>query len=181
MATRRGRWAPPTRHCCPYQTFRTRTRDIAIAVGSQKLWHLFGPAIARPEMVTDPRFRDNRARNANRDALVALVQDALLARDYAEWERIFLDVGIPFGALNSFGEVVAHPQVVARGAIVDTLHPRAGRVRTVGVPVRLSDTPGSVRTPSPAIGEHTDEILRELLDLEPQAIAGLRADGVLPP
>lgn len=111
----------------PYQTFRTRTRDIAIAVGSQKLWRLFGQAIARPALVDDPRFRDNRLRNANRDALVAIVQDALLARDYAEWERIFLEAGIPFGALNGFGEVVSHPQVAARGAIVETEHPRAGR------------------------------------------------------
>ena len=82
-------------------------------------------------------------------------------------------------AINSIAQVVAHPQVQARGTLVEMEHPRAGKVRMVGVPVRLSETPGSVRTPAPMLGEHTDKVLRELLGLSAGEIAALRAAGAL--
>ncbi len=85
------------------------------------------------------------------------------------------------GAINSIPQVVEHPQVTARGALVEMAHPRAGKVRMVGVPVRLSETPGSVRTPAPMLGEHTDLVLRELLGLDAAAIDTLRAGGVIGP
>ena len=87
--------------------------------------------------------------------------------------------GIPIGAINDLAQVVDHPQVKARGSIVEIDHPRAGKMRVVGVPVRLSATPGSVRTPSPALGEHTGEVLRELLGLSAAEIDALRAAGAL--
>ena len=87
--------------------------------------------------------------------------------------------GIPFGAINNIAQVVEHPQVKARGALVEMQHPRAGKVKMVGVPVRLSETPGSVRTPSPTLGEHTVEVLRDLLGMSPEAVAALRDQGVI--
>ena len=87
--------------------------------------------------------------------------------------------GIPFGAINNIAPVVEHPQVKARGALVEMQHPRAGKVKMVGVPVRLSETPGSVRTPSPTLGEHTVEVLRDLLGMSPEAVAALRDQGVI--
>ena len=86
--------------------------------------------------------------------------------------------GIPFGATNDLSEVLKHPQVKARGALVDMTHPRAGPVKIVGVPMRLSKTPGSIRRPSPGIGEHNDEVLKELLGLSKTQIAKLRKAGV---
>jgi crotonobetainyl-CoA:carnitine CoA-transferase CaiB-like acyl-CoA transferase len=165
----------------PYQTFRTRTRDLALAVGSEKLWKVFCPVIGRPELASDPRYRTNADRARNRDTLIPALQDVFLTRSYEEWEVVLLAAGIPMGAINSIAEVVDHPQVAARGALVQMDHPRAGKVRMVGAPVRLSATPGSVRTPAPMLGEHTDEVLRDLLGLGPEEIAALRGAGVLGP
>jgi len=165
----------------PYQTFRTRTRDLALAVGSEKLWKVFCPVIGRPELAADPRYRTNADRARNRDTLIPILQEVFLTRSYEEWEPLLLAAGIPMGAINSIAEVVDHPQVAARGALVEMDHPRAGKVRMVGAPVRLSATPGSVRTPSPMLGEHTDLVLRDLLGLGAGEIAALRAAGVLGP
>ena len=163
----------------PYQTFRTKTRDLALAVGSEKLWKVFCPVIGCPELAEDPRYRSNADRARNRDSLIATLQDVFLTRTYEEWEPLLLASGIPVGAINDIAQVVAHPQVSARQALVEMNHPRAGKVRMVGAPVRLSETPGAVRTPAPTLGEHTDEVLRQLLGLPAEEIADLRASGAI--
>jgi formyl-CoA transferase/CoA:oxalate CoA-transferase len=163
----------------PYQTFRTRTRDLALAVGSEKLWQVFCPLIGRPAMASDPRFNSNRNRDINRTALIEELQQVFLTRTYEEWEKLLVDNGIPMGAINNLAEAVNHPQVAARGALVEVEHPVAGKIRMVGAPVRLSATPGSVRTPSPTLGQHTDEVLREVLGLSDAELAALRSAGAL--
>ncbi len=163
----------------PYQTFRTKTRDLAIAIGSQKLWKLFCPLIGHPEITDDPRFANNGVRITNRDALIELVQNAFLTKSYEEWEQILLGAGIPVGAVNNLGELLEHPQVAARGAMVETEHPRAGPVKLVGVPVKLSQTPGAVRSPSPMLGEHSAETLREVLGMGDAEIERLMQAGVV--
>ena len=163
----------------PYQTFRTKTRDLALAVGSEKLWKVFCPVIGAPELADDPRYRTNADRRKNRESLIARLHEIFLTRSYEEWETLLLEHGVPIGAINSLAEVVEHPQVMARGALVSMDHPRAGKVRMVGAPVRLSETPGSVRTPAPMLGEHTDQVLRELLGLGDEALAALRAAGAI--
>ena len=163
----------------PYQTFRTKTRDIAIGVGSDKLWRTFCPLLGLDALTDDPRYVTNAARNANRPSLVAALQDAFLTRTYEEWEAVLLPAGVPMGAVNTLDAVVAHPQVVARGALVESTHPVAGTIRMTGPPVRLSETPGSVRSPAPLLGEHTDEILRERLALSDSEIARLHETGVI--
>jgi formyl-CoA transferase/CoA:oxalate CoA-transferase len=165
------------RSLLPYQTFRTRTRDLALAVGSEKLWKDFCPAIGCPELTDDPRYRTNQDRRANRDSLLAKLQEVFLTRPYEEWEAILLASGIPVGAINDIGQVVEHPQVKARGSLVTVEHPRLGKVRVAGPAARLSRTPASVRTASPLLGQHTEEVIQEVLGLDAAQIARLRAEG----
>ena len=94
----RARSARRTARCCPYQTFRTKTRDIAIGVGSDKLWRTFCPLLGLDALTDDPRYVTNAARNANRPALIAALQEAFLTKTYEEWEAILLPAGIPMGA-----------------------------------------------------------------------------------
>jgi len=163
----------------PYQTFRTKTRDLALAVGSEKLWREFCPAIGCPELADDPRFKTNGDRNKNRPALIDKLQEVFLTASYEEWEARLVKAGIPIGAINNVSQVLDHPQVKARGSIVEMDHPKAGKVKVVGVPIRFSKTPGSVRTPSPSLGEHTEEVLKEVLGMDETQIEALRSSGGL--
>lgn len=163
----------------PYQTFHTKSKDIALAVGSEKLWKIFCPVIGHPELAADPRYRTNVDRIANADSLIATLQKILLERTYEEWEALMLKNGIPVGAINNIDQLVNHPQVKARGSLVEMDHPRAGKVTIVGVPMRLSKTPGTIRTPAPKLGEHTVEVMREFMGMSDSRIDELRKAGVL--
>jgi CoA:oxalate CoA-transferase len=163
----------------PYQTFHTRSRDIAIGIGSDKLWKTFCPLLGLDHMVDDPRYATNARRNANRPALVAALQETFLTKTYEEWESVLLPAGIPMGAINMLDQVVEHPQVKARGALVENTHPVAGTIRMTGPPVRMSDTPGAVRTPAPLLGEHTEEVLKNRLGLTDAEVARLQDTGVI--
>jgi crotonobetainyl-CoA:carnitine CoA-transferase CaiB-like acyl-CoA transferase len=163
----------------PYQTFRTKTKDLALAVGSDKLWRIFCPIMGLEELLDDPRFATNAARVKNRQVLIAKLQEVFLTKAYEEWEELLLTHGIPVGAINTIDQVVEHPQVKARGMIVESDHPVAGTVKIVGVPVKLSETPGAVREPAPLLGQHTDEVLHTYLGMPAAEIAALRQAGVI--
>lgn len=163
----------------PYQTFRTQTQDFALAVGSERLWKIFCPAIGHPELTDDPRYANNRARIKNRDTLIPRLQEIFMTRTFAEWESLLLGAGIPFGAINNIAQVTEHAQVKARGSLVEFDHPRIGKAKLVGPVAKLSATPATIRTPSPTLGEHTEEVLREFLGMPPTAIAALREAGVI--
>jgi crotonobetainyl-CoA:carnitine CoA-transferase CaiB-like acyl-CoA transferase len=165
------------RSLLPYQTFHTKTRDLALAVGSEKLWKDFCPAIGCPELADDPRYRTNQDRRANRASLLTRLQEVFLSRSYEQWEPLLLERGIPVGAINDLGQVVEHPQVKARGSLVAVEHPRLGKVRVAGPAARLSETPAQVRTASPLLGQHTDEVMRELLGMDEAQVQALRAQG----
>jgi CoA:oxalate CoA-transferase len=165
----------------PYQTFRTKTQDLALAVGSEKLWKDFCPLIGAPEMTNDARWHNNAARGKNRASLITRLQEIFLTRSYEEWEAILVPAGIPMGAINTIDRVVEHPQVKARNVLVECEHPTAGKARVVAPPVRLSETPGGVRAPAPLLGQHTDDVLRDRLELGDAEIERLRAIGVLGP
>jgi CoA:oxalate CoA-transferase len=163
----------------PYQTFRTKSKDLALAVGSEKLWKDFCPLIGAPEMTDDPRWHNNGARNKNRESVINRLQEIFLTRTYEEWEAILVPAGIPMGAINTIDKLVDHPQVKARNVLVECEHPTAGKAKVVGPAVKLSKTPGSVRTPAPLLGEHTKTVLRETLGLDDTAIERLRKIGAI--
>ena len=163
----------------PYQTFRTRTRELALAIASDKIWKTFCPLIGCPELAADPRYRTNQDRVKNRDSLIARLEEVFLTRSYEEWEELLVGGGVPVGALNDFAQVVDHPQVKARNSLLTMEHPRAGKVHIVPSPVRLSATPARIGSPSPLLGQHTHEVLREVLGMKPEEIAALDKAGVI--
>jgi crotonobetainyl-CoA:carnitine CoA-transferase CaiB-like acyl-CoA transferase len=165
----------------PYQTFHTKTQDLALAVAGEKIWRKFCPTIGCPELADDPRYRTTLDRMKNRDSLIPTLQQVFLTRTYEEWEALLLANDIPVGAINNLAQVVEHPQVKARHSLLDVEHPRVGRVRVVGSPVRLSRTPARKPTPSPLHGQHTREVLQDVLGLTADEIAALDAAGVIKP
>jgi crotonobetainyl-CoA:carnitine CoA-transferase CaiB-like acyl-CoA transferase len=174
-----GPWGTAYAALLPYQTFRTKTRDLALGVGNEKLWRTFCPLIGRADLASDPRYATNGARVVNRESLIEMLQEVFLTRTYEEWEAILMSGGVPVGAINTMDRVIEHPQVVARGSLVGCEHPVAGKVRVVGPPARLSETPAGVRLPAPLLGEHTDHVLRERLRLDDTEIARLRSVGAI--
>jgi len=162
----------------PYQAFRTADGYINVAVGSEAIWERFCAALDREDFAADPRFRTNPDRVAHREVLLPELQGILAAQPTAHWRNVFDAAGVPNGPIYLLSELFADPQVQHRGLVVEMEHPAAGRIRQTGIPVRLSVTPGSIRTPPPQLGEHTDAILSEL-GYDGAAIARLRQDGVV--
>ncbi len=146
----------------PYQVFRTRDGWVTIGPNTQPLWRKFCDAIGRPELARDPRFKDNPARVANRPSLAALLDPVLGDNTTAHWVELLNAAGIPVGPVLHYDEVFADPQVKARAMVEELDHPTGGRLRTLGIPVKLSATPGRLRRPAPRMGEHTEEVLAEL-------------------
>jgi len=145
----------------PYQALRTRDGHITVGANNQRLWRRFCDAIGRPALVDDPRFASNAARMAHRGQLVAELESALAERSTDEWVAVLIEAGVPCGPIHDYRQVFEDPHTRAREMEVRLEHPSEGEVRTLGIPVKLSDTPGAIRRPAPMLGEHTFEVLRE--------------------
>ncbi len=146
----------------PYQVFRTKDGWITLGGGTQELWLRICRLLGCEELARDPRFSDNAARVANNAALVELLEPRLARESNAHWLALLGEHGVPAGPVMSHAELFADPQARAREMAVEVKHPSAGRMRTLGVPVKLSETAGGVRRPAPLLGEHTAEVLAEL-------------------
>jgi len=146
----------------PYQAFPTKDGWINIGGANQSNWERIVKVIGRPELAQDARFATNNDRMKNLAALTPLIAERLKARPSAQWIREFEAAGVPVGPVNKIGDMLADPQVQARDMVVEVDHPRAGRVKALGHPIKFSDTRGDMRRPAPLLGEHTREILVEL-------------------
>jgi len=145
----------------PYQAFPTRTDWIIIGGANEKNWQRIAQALGRPEWAEDPRFARNRDRMQNRDELVEEISVILKTRDAQQWLNIFDDAGVPAGPVHSIAQALSHPQTLAREMVVEQDHPVAGKVRTVGMPVKLSATPARYHRAAPRLGEDSIAILGE--------------------
>ena len=163
----------------PYEAFRARDRWFALAAANERQWAALCAAIGRPELKDDPRFASNGARVSNRHVLHAALEETFTTRDADEWLAVLQQAGLPCGPINTVPDVFAHPQVQAREGVLTTEHPTAGTLRLPGFPYKMSGTPAQVRRPPPRLGEHTEEVLSDLLGYSADEVAALREEGAV--
>jgi crotonobetainyl-CoA:carnitine CoA-transferase CaiB-like acyl-CoA transferase len=135
---------------------------VAIFASYPALWERFIKAMNLEHLAQEPRFATRDQRTVNSEALHAIVADIVATKDTRYWVDLLVKAGVPASPVNTAGQMVQDEHVLAREMIVEQDHPTAGKIRVVGVPVKLSDTPGKVRTPAPLLGEHTEEVLKGL-------------------
>ena len=145
----------------PYQAFATKDGWINIGGANQANWERIAKVVGVVELIADPRFADNSARMANREALASLLAERLRQRSTAQWLLELDQAGIPAGPIQSIGEMAVDPQTLAREMVVELDHPVAGATKALGLPIKFGATPGAVRRPAPTFGQHTREVLGE--------------------
>jgi len=163
----------------PYQTFATGDGYIIIAVGSDRQFREFCAIIGVPDLATEERFKTNRGRVENRSVLVPLLVEPMKARTTAEWVEVFEAKAVPCGPINTLDQVFANEQVLARGLQIGLTRDDGVQVPGVANPVQFTGTPVEYDKAPPRLGDGTDKILAEVLGLDPQRIAALRASGVI--
>lgn len=163
----------------PYQDFPTADGDFILTVGNDSQFRKFSEVAGQPQWATDPRFVTNQQRVANRAVLIPLIRQATVFKTTAQWVAQLEAAGVPCGPINDLAQVFADPQVVARGMALTLPHTLAGSVPQVASPIRLSESPVEYRHAPPLLGEHTEQVLAEVLQLSARDIAGLRQNGVV--
>ena len=165
----------------PYQVFETSDGHIIIAIGNDGQYRRFCDFLGAPELATDPRYAKNRDRVIHRAELVPILAARLKALTRAEILEGLEPLGVPAGPVNTIADAFAEPQVEAREMKISMDHPLAGSgsVDLIGNPLKYSATPVSYRNPPPYLGQHTDDVLDDLLDLDPAEREKLRAAGVI--
>jgi crotonobetainyl-CoA:carnitine CoA-transferase CaiB-like acyl-CoA transferase len=162
----------------PYQAIRAADGHLTIGAFTDKLWAAASNALGHPEWTDDERFRRGPDRLANRDELIALLESVTTTAPAAEWLERLNAAGVPAGPVLDYEQAFQDPHTMAREMVVEADHPQAGRVKMLGIPLKLSATPGSVRRPPPMLGEHTAEVLGDL-GLGSQEIEELARSGAV--
>ena len=163
----------------PYQTFTTRDGAIILACGNDNLFNRFCEVAGCQHLARDPLFATNGKRVENRAVLVPLLSGIFAQRTTHEWVEALEGAGVPNGPINNIQQVFEEPQVIARGMKIALDHPLAGTAPSVASPMRFSATPLEFKAPPPTLGQHTDEILRDMLDMSVADIAQLHAAGIV--
>ena len=163
----------------PYQPFKTADGDVILACGNDNLFRKFCEAAGCIQLAGDARFAGNGKRVENRAELTRILQAVFAQRSTRAWVEILETAGVPNGPINDVAQVFEEPQVKARGIKVELDHPVAGKLPTVASPMRFSATPVEYKLAPPVLGQHTEEILRGLLQLDDAAIARLRAEDTI--
>ena len=163
----------------PYQPFRTKDGAVILACGNDNLFRKFCEASGQSALANDPRFASNGKRVENRAEMTRLLGDVFKQRTTAEWVELLEKAGVPNGPINDIAQVYEEPQVKARSIRVDLDHPVAGRLPTVASPMRFSATKVEYRGAPPTLGQHTDQVLREVLGKTDAQLSELRAAKII--
>jgi crotonobetainyl-CoA:carnitine CoA-transferase CaiB-like acyl-CoA transferase len=145
----------------PYQAFRAADGWLNIGGANPANWERIARVLGAPEWISDARFRTNTDRMRNLAELQRRMSERLAAKPVKHWLAALEAEGVPCGPVHSIGEMLADPQTAAREMVVELDHPKAGRTRALGLPVKFSATPGAVARPAPTLGQHTREVLGE--------------------
>jgi crotonobetainyl-CoA:carnitine CoA-transferase CaiB-like acyl-CoA transferase len=163
----------------PYQPFRATDGELILACGNDNLYRKFCEAAGCPELATDARFATNGKRVENRAELTRLLSAVFKKRSKREWLELLEAAGVPNGPINDIAQVFEEPQVKARGVRMELEHPAAGKLPMVASPMRFSATPPDYKRAPPLLGQHTAEVLREVLGKSQAEIEKLRAARVI--
>jgi crotonobetainyl-CoA:carnitine CoA-transferase CaiB-like acyl-CoA transferase len=174
-----GRLGNDHPNIAPYQVFRTADGSLILACGNDNLFRKFCEVAGCLALADDPRFASNGKRVENRVELTRLLSEVFLKRPTKEWIARLEAAGVPCGAINDLAQVFSEPQALARGLRMELPHPSAGKVSLVRSPMCFSETPVEHGVPPPTLGQHTDEVLRDLLKKDASDIARLRTEGVV--
>jgi formyl-CoA transferase/CoA:oxalate CoA-transferase len=169
-----------TRHpsIVPYECFEVKDGFVNVAVTNQKQWTNFCRVLGFPEIASDPRFEKMESRLSHYDELKEMIDRVLSKMSKSEVMLKMSQVGIPAGPVHSVGDIMEDPQIHAREMVKELTHPEYGPLRVLGIPIKLSDTPGGVETAPPRFGEHNAEILAAM-GYSDSEIARLTAAGVV--
>lgn len=162
----------------PYQAFKSRDIYFTIGCAADRNWRALCRVLGLEELADDPRFSTNPKRVENREELAGILSEVFEGEGGELWLRRLQEAGVPCAPVNTVDRLLDHPQLRARDMFVEVDHPMAGRLRLTGIPLKLSETPGEVRSPPPLLGEHTEEIL-SWLGYGPEEIRELRDRGVI--
>lgn len=158
----------------PYQVFAVADGHMIVAVGNDSQFRSYCTAIGHSELALDPRFRTNPQRVRNREPLIALLSEIMQSKPVAYWLSLFESVNVPAGPINNLEQVYQNPQVQARKMKISLPHPTAGQAKLVASPLRLSDSPVQYHSAPPLLGEHTEQVLTDILGLSPEQIKDLQ-------
>jgi len=164
----------------PYQCFKARDgKYLTVAVGNDRIWKNFCEALGLENLIENPKFATNPKRVENRDELIPVLEKVFLSKTRDEWIGILLKKGVPCGPVYTMDEVFRDPQVLHRKMLVEIEHPKVGKIKQIGIPMKFSETPGEIKVPPPLLGQHTEEILKNLLGYSEEEINQLKREEVI--
>jgi crotonobetainyl-CoA:carnitine CoA-transferase CaiB-like acyl-CoA transferase len=162
----------------PYEAYKTRDIHITIGCSADEHWRGLCRLLGLEKLAEDPRFATNQKRVENREELTSILSAVFTTKGGEEWLKQLREAGIPCGPVNTLEKIVSNPQLLHRDMLIEMDHPTAGRIKIVGIPVKLSESPGKIKSPPPLVGEQTEEILRGL-GYSGEDLRRLREEGTI--